>query len=203
MIRQLIREMLFNESARKMSDLPPGVYVGIKEGSGYVQVYFCDKDGLDINNPQGLVKASFNNESGVAKCNDAMIMSWAKVKDGYGPLLYDILMEFATDLGRGLTPDRYTVSRAAKKVWSYYFNNRSDITRKILDYEEEPFITPDDKSDDCNASSVRRDWEEYDNGNYTTWEDYYKKSPLNYVYFSKGTPTIDELIRTGKLYELD
>ena len=48
MIRQLIREMLFNESARKMSDLPPGVYVGIKEGSGYVQVYFCDKDGLDI-----------------------------------------------------------------------------------------------------------------------------------------------------------
>lgn len=54
---------------------------------------------------------------------------------GYGPQLYDIVMEAATAAGAMLTSDRRTVSQAAKGVWAYYFNNRSDIKKTRLDPE--------------------------------------------------------------------
>ena len=204
-IRQLIREMLLSEAAFQPSDLPPGVYVEIAETDNDVSVRYCDKEGQAFDSSRapfyGVVSMSSKTRSR-GKCSGAFTVYWAKAAHGYGPLLYDVLIEFASELGRGVTPDRHEVSSAAKKVWSYYFNNRSDITRKILDYEEEPFITPDDKFDDCESKVVEFDWEEGQvEGTGTTWEDYYKSSPLNYVYFSKGTPTIDKLRAAGKLYE--
>jgi len=54
---------------------------------------------------------------------------------GYGPKLYDIVMEAATAQGAMLTSDRRTVSDAAKGVWAYYFNNRSDVNKTPLDPE--------------------------------------------------------------------
>lgn len=51
---------------------------------------------------------------------------------GYGPKLYDIVMEAATAAGGMLTSDRRTVSDAAKAVWAYYFNNRSDVKKTPL-----------------------------------------------------------------------
>ena len=51
---------------------------------------------------------------------------------GYGPKLYDIVMEAATAAGGMLTSDRRTVSDAAKNVWSYYFKNRSDVQKTPL-----------------------------------------------------------------------
>ena len=51
---------------------------------------------------------------------------------GYGPRLYDILMEAATEKGAMLTSDRSMVSGDAKKVWEYYFNNRSDVKKTPL-----------------------------------------------------------------------
>jgi hypothetical protein len=54
---------------------------------------------------------------------------------GYGPKLYDIVMEAATAAGGMLTSDRRTVSDAAKSVWAYYFNNRSDVKKTPLNPE--------------------------------------------------------------------
>jgi hypothetical protein len=54
---------------------------------------------------------------------------------GYGPKLYDIVMEAATAEGAMLTSDRRTVSDAAKGVWAYYFKNRSDVNKTPLDPE--------------------------------------------------------------------
>lgn len=54
---------------------------------------------------------------------------------GYGPKLYDIVMEAATAAGGMLTSDRRTVSDAAKSVWVYYFKNRSDVKKTPLDPE--------------------------------------------------------------------
>jgi TP901 family phage tail tape measure protein len=51
---------------------------------------------------------------------------------GYGPRLYDVLMEAATEKGAMLTSDRSMVSGDAKKVWEYYFNNRSDVKKTPL-----------------------------------------------------------------------
>jgi len=52
---------------------------------------------------------------------------------GYGPKLYDVVMEAATEKGAMLTSDRKSVSDAAKGVWSYYFSNRGDVKKTPLD----------------------------------------------------------------------
>lgn len=51
---------------------------------------------------------------------------------GYGPKLYDVLMEAATEKGAMLTSDRSLVSGDAQNVWEYYFNNRSDVQKTPL-----------------------------------------------------------------------
>ena len=198
--------MLLSEAAFQPSDLPDGVYVEIAETDNDVSVRYCDKEGQSFDSSRaplhGVVSMSSKMPSVSGECSGAFIVYWAKAARGYVPLLYDVLIEFASELGRGVTPDRESVSTAAQRVWSHYLNKRSDITRKILDYKQTPFITLDDKYDDCDSKVVEIDWEEGYGAN-TTWEDYYKSSPLNYVYFSKGTPTIDKLRAAGKLYERD
>ena len=93
---------------------------------------------------------------------------------GWGPLLYDIAMEYATSKGSGLMSDRDMVSGQAKKVWDYYQNNRSDVkaTQLDIDYEEArkydlKQLTPNNDKDDCEQlSSVS-----YAMGNkYGEWE---------------------------------
>lgn len=90
-------------------------------------------------------------------------------KEGYGPLLYDIAM----DESGGLTPDRYSVSSSAKRVWQYYSNNRSDVEKKPLDDIDNPKTkTPKDDS------------ELHPGG---------QKNPLNYAYFIKKGPATARL----------
>ena len=57
----------------------------------------------------------------------------SKATKGYGPRLYDIVMEAATSLGGMLTSDRNQVSDAAQAIWSYYFKNRSDVKKTPLE----------------------------------------------------------------------
>ena len=51
---------------------------------------------------------------------------------GYGPRLYDVVMEAVTENGAMLTSDRSLVSGDAKRVWEYYFNNRGDVKKTPL-----------------------------------------------------------------------
>ena len=51
---------------------------------------------------------------------------------GYGPKLYDVLMEAATEKGAMLTSDRSMVSGDAQKVWEFYFKNRGDVKKTPL-----------------------------------------------------------------------
>lgn len=55
---------------------------------------------------------------------------------GYGPRLYDTVMEAATQQGAMLTSDRSSVSGSAKKVWEYYFKNRADVKKTPLDFQD-------------------------------------------------------------------
>lgn len=53
---------------------------------------------------------------------------------GYGPLLYDLTMEYVVnELGDlGLTCDTTSVSGEAQRVWNYYLNNRPDVEHELL-----------------------------------------------------------------------
>lgn len=99
---------------------------------------------------------------GYGPCLDGWMVSWSRADPGWGPLLYDVAMEWASDTGGGLMPDRHSVSPSAKAVWDYYFKKRKDIQWLQLDTLESPpkKITPRDPSDDCSQESTFH-WVDY------------------------------------------
>jgi hypothetical protein len=77
--------------------------------------------------------------------NGAWEMHGPVATQGYGPLLYDIVM---ADLGE-LMPDREGVSPSARKIWKYYKNNREDIESTPLDDVNNPITSQ--QSDDADV----------------------------------------------------
>jgi len=73
----------------------------------------------------GMVSARYN--------NGLYTVALSKATSGYGPMLYDVVMELATANGSMLTSDRNQVSKDAQGVWDYYFNKRNDVTKHPLD----------------------------------------------------------------------
>lgn len=90
--------------------------------------------------------------------------------EGYGPLLYDLVMELVFLKGdAGLMADRTDVSLAAKNVWSFYFHIREDVGHRPL---------PEDLFDE----TVLSERPEY----------------LKYYYYKSETPILDALKAAGK-----
>jgi hypothetical protein len=119
---------------------------------------------------------------------------------GWGPLLYDVSMELATQLGGGLAPDRARVSRSAAAVWGVYDSSRPDVQKAQLDInlsgwpEDAPRpaqLTPDDPTDDCRQAQA---WEEAGEG----WH----RLPLSRAY-RKAPEAVNRLRRLGLLWEAE
>jgi len=60
----------------------------------------------------------------------------AAAKHGYGPVIYDALLNTGWTM-----PDRLSVSHEALRVWNYYANKRGDVSMKPL---PPAFCVPDD-----------------------------------------------------------
>jgi hypothetical protein len=58
-------------------------------------------------------------------CHGAYTVQYAEARKGWGPLMYDIALEYVAKAGTYLAPDRASVSSKAKNVWDYYLNNRA------------------------------------------------------------------------------
>ena len=59
-----------------------------------------------------------------------------KTQGGYGPITYEIAIEYLSLQGEGLTSDREAVSNHAYNLWKYYYNNRSDVQKRLIDFDE-------------------------------------------------------------------
>ena len=58
------------------------------------------------------------------------------IKRGLGPKIYDCAMQYLTQQGNWLTSSRGIVSIKAVNVWEYYYNNRPDVTKQVLEDQE-------------------------------------------------------------------
>jgi len=115
---------------------------------------------IDIYSPaKGLFYPWYGN------CGDAWMVGGSAAQEGFGPLLYDIAIEWATQNGGGLISDRSSVSPDAQDVWSYYERNRDDVTAHQLD-DLENTLTPEDE-DNCDQKIGRSTV----SGMYDTWQD--------------------------------
>jgi hypothetical protein len=107
-------------------------------------------------------------------------------RKGLGPLLYDIALEAATELGGGLMSDRLVVSSDAQRVWGKYQDDRPDVERMQLDSEENE-LTPTN-ADNCNVLNAKA----------YAGDDWYDH-PLAGVYRKPGMETIRRLVSMKKL----
>jgi hypothetical protein len=112
-------------------------------------------------------------------------MNNSSAPGGWGPLLYDIALEYAGK--KGVLPDRGQVSADALRVWTYYLRNRSDVEKYSMD-------------DDTGHPLGLRYFPE-DCGTYDDWDG--PKEALDFRYIKLRPTVIPELKRRGLWVEGD
>ena len=141
-------------------------YVRIEnvEAQQFSELSYRDAIG-DSPYPHGAVDIMETEESQEGPCFAGWTVIGAKAYPGWGPLLYEVAIEYASQSGGGLTSDRFSVSKDAQAVWDKY-EKRGDVDAQQMDTNHDPDssgvkinstvpqLTPDDKSDDCDQARV-------------------------------------------------
>lgn len=195
---RFLKEAIHPNIKRKLDMLPPGIHVQIKQQGARVWVTYIHEDGKSLAD-FGQVSMMRNYKEQYGAClNDeqGQVFSIQKTfaEAGFGVVLYEIAIEWASKNGGGLMADRYQVSSDALSVWQKY-EARGDVEKDQLDittgyYNPDNFaqLTPDDPKDDCNQKSAiedkGKDWD---------------KSPLSKVYYKSNTEVMDYFEEAGRL----
>ena len=194
-LRQYIRQILLTEAMKTPEDLPDNVVVVINPNRGKeVEIYYGIAGNVFLRpEKEDLAYGSISiydiqSDPDYGNCGGAMMVGRSYAASGWGPLLYDVAIEWATQNAGGLIADRGTVSDEAQRVWSYYERNRDDVTAHQLD-DLENTLTPEDE-DNCDQDIGRSTV----TGMYDTWQD----SQLSKRY-TKPSTTMDALKKAGKL----
>ena len=192
LLREYIKELL-TEAAKGPADLPEGVFVEIIEQGEHAKFRYAYKDPTS---PPPPGSSSPGGKVAIMKpdhpCGGAWEVILSNASQGWGPMLYDVAMEWATQNGGGLVSDRSHVSPSAREVWNYYLSNRSDVQSVQLD-DLRNTITPEEE-DNCeqHSSTVGRS----SAGMPKTID--FQKSPLSKRY-TKAPTTMNALKAAGKL----
>ena len=140
------------EAAKTVEDLPDDVRIAVHTyGTERATIqYELDTQTDRLASKSSPIQGRIGIMVAPAPCGGAWMVNAARADDGWGPLLYDVAIEWASWKGGGLIPDRRSVSKDARKVWKYYLNNRSDVESHQLD-DMENTLTPDDE-DNCDQA---------------------------------------------------
>lgn len=197
--KQYIEPALYlNEGMKTADDLPDGVKIIISaQDEESMHAFYAYDDEHDYagrrilsNDRNGLPYGNIEfgkplNYQG--KCLDGfLIIQTSDTLKGWGPLLYDVVIEYCSMKAGGLLSDRSDVSPAAKNVWNYYLNNRKDVKHKQLDNLKNE-LTPTEK-DNCMQDSAVSD----------KGEGEWFNSSLSKIYV-KEPKTIDFLMSLEKI----
>ena len=206
LLREYIRELL-TEAAKKPRDLPAGVHIVIDpQGNRGAAIHYADEDGDGIvatqDGPWGEIYiVDVAGHYIDSPCGSAWKVSSANTGSGWGPMLYDVAMEYATVMGGGLIADRDAVSPDARGVWAYYFNRRGDVKAHQLDNVNNE-LTPEIEEDNCDQKVAGFDVSRYGDRysqrskKFVNWT----KSPLSKRYTKEPT-TLNALRAGGRVIE--
>ena len=205
------RKYLLTEGMKTAADLPEGSRVAFEismDGTpGFVytyegaKVYMQDGSAVPEDAPWGYIRIeNLQDLYGGGKCLKGYMVAGSSAKSGWGPLLYDLAMEWASQAGGGLTADRGVVSRDAYRVWSQYLHKRKDVEALQLDINNQGYekITPKDERDDCDQV-VSIGWAKQTGARDWGWN--WASEPTAHMFRVSGTPTTDALRAAGKLEE--
>ena len=197
LLRETIRQILLTEVAKTHHDIPDGYWIGMREADGEWARWEIMKGSLSyyeaVYHPdpvRGYIEIGRVHKERYGNCLGAWNVRGSRAGEGFGPMLYDIAMEYATDKGSGLISDRGTVSPAARAVWEYYDQNRNDDIKKIqLDNDEDSF--DNGPEDDCSQGVTFRSDSKW-------WKD----SSLCKMYSTNTSGRIKTLDKLGKLVRI-
>jgi len=206
LLREYIRTLL-TEIANGPANLPDNVSVVIADrGHRGFRIFYAVEDSL---NPgewikarrsdagvNGVIMISLTSGPHTGECGGAWEVIGASAMQGWGPMLYDVAMEYATQNGGGLISDRMAVSYEAEKVWKYYLSNRGDVEMHQLDNLEDE-LTPGVEEDNCDQTMAK-------NHSYRTGPNMLKNwtgSQFSKRY-TKAPTTMNALEAAGKLVML-
>ena len=210
LLREYIRALL-TEAAKTVEDLPDGAFVVILKrfGGSSVFIHIGDEKGVRWQTQEGWgdrsdpitagIEIAKPRPSDTGPCGNAFVVEGSGATHGWGPLVYDVAIEYASLDGSGLMSDRSSVSNEARGVWDYYMNNRSDVTVHQLD-DMKDTLTPE-WEDNCQQSVSLHNVKLADlddKGDSLKWVD----SPLSKKY-TAPPKTIDALRAAGRLVELE
>ena len=209
-LRRLVRESLLTEAAKAVADLPPDAYVTIEKQAQGFEVFYSNKEGrarygIRRNNRNPVSPYNYRPEDLGAggfviavtppgdgpRCGGAYVIALTSADRGWGPLIYDVAMEYASMTAGGLAPDRITVSEKARVIWQYYMNKRGDVIPHQLD-DTFNSLTPED-DDNCEQTSPKA-------ATTANWkgQERWEFSPLSKRY-TKKPDVINQLKSMGKL----
>ena len=194
-----------NEGMKQPSDLPDGVQVKIEDmGGGDIVFMFVDEEtGEDVRKDMDKMRDKwgwfygfvyirpYGKDAKGFDCMGAFEVSSTGASSGWGPMLYDLAMEYAAKNGGGLVSDRHGVSEDAYAVWKRYMDQRDDVEKVQLD-DLINSLTPEDE-DNC-GQLVSHYWAEKGGGKWN-------HKPTSMLYRKNNTEMFDKLKSTGKLYD--
>ncbi len=189
-LRQYIRQILLTEGAKGLNDLEvEDVYVYIQKFGNGFNIELSDAPGT----PGKIGRISVEKSHKTKNCGGAFMVSNSRAEQGWGPLLYDIAIELATEMGGGLMADRGSVSGEARAVWDYYLANRGDVTGIQLD-DLNNTLTPEEE-DNCSQSVSR-----LSPGEMLAFDNDWENSPLS-KRWTKQSTTLNALRGGDRLVE--
>tara|TARA_R110002110_G_scaffold386280_1_gene597954 strand:- start:91 stop:726 length:636 start_codon:yes stop_codon:yes gene_type:complete len=200
------RKYLITEAMKTPDDLPDGVHVEIEQRRGDLVGFSIEDTTTDAANGTRGFLAIKPTEAHDGECLNGYKVTISDATSGWGPMLYDLALEWASKHGGGLMSDRNEVSKSAFNVWEYYDNQRPDVESAQLDIrnkgdknDADAFpdtnwdkLTPNTTTDDCEQHSSLR-W------SFKTSTEVWSDQPTSRIYRIKGTPTTTRLRKLGKL----
>lgn len=191
------RGFKLHEAMKTPEELPEGVGVLINTENSPEEISIMYVDlhtGGPSQNPKGEVvigniPSEYTDYYG--SCLNAWVVVATNAEQGWGPMLYDVAIEWASmrGSGMGLAPDRVMVSDRAYEVWDHYMKNRSDVEAVQLDSPDNELTS--DERDNCAQNSAvssagRKGME---------WH----QTPISKVYKKKNAEMIRKLQAAQKL----
>lgn len=193
LLRETIQQLILKSGMMTHRDLPEDAYIRIREAHGY-RIYVQ----IATRKPDGSMKGRISVQPGdtcwgtIICDHDDKTGVWvvreSEAGSGWGPLLYDTAMEYATQNGEGLMSDRFSVSdgeKGAVHVWDYYLKHRvgRDVEAHQMD-DNQNTLTPTDADNVLQAAAKM----------YATPEDEWMHHSLSKRY-TKSPTTIEALGR--------
>jgi hypothetical protein len=188
--------------ARTVDELPDDVTVGVVEDFDEVEnrivsftVYYADTEGHPLPSSRDSITDPRPERffSGAVRVEnkplcEAFEVVYAIAAPGWGPLLYDVALELASEYGGGLMSDRWSLSDDACRVWMHYLKHRPDVQHRPLQW-----TTPADPD----RPSSEWLWRQRCTPAHTSC------GAAPWYVFSKAPTTLQQLERAGKILYFD